>query len=44
MNRHFRVPPEHKVFWEDLKKSLQIYAVVILIAIATLTVIIHFMP
>lgn len=25
MNRHFRVPPEHQVFWDDIKLALKAF-------------------
>lgn len=43
MNRHFRVPPEHQVFWQDIKRAGKVYLLVIGLVVLTFGTIIYFM-
>lgn len=43
MNRHFRVPPEHRVFWETIKQIGKVYFWVALFWVAAIAALIYFM-
>lgn len=43
MNRHFRVPPEHRVFWEGVKQIGKVYFLVFLFWAAFIAALIYFM-
>lgn len=43
MNRHFRVPPEHQVFWQDIKTSFKVYIIIIAVVFVSLAAMVYFM-